>query len=75
MTQFHLQWLLDGFPLVSASTDILLPSLELCSRYSLSHWDSLLLAACLEAGVETLDSEDLQDGANYGGVRVVNPFA
>ena len=75
MTQFHLQWLLDGFPLVSASTDILLQSLELCSRYSLSHWDSLLLAACLEAGVETLYSEDLQDGANYGDVRVVNPFA
>ena len=42
---------------------------------SLSHWDSLLLAACLEAGVETLYSEDLQDGANYDSVRVVNPFA
>lgn len=44
-------------------------------RYSLSHWDSLLIAACQEAGVTCLYSEDMQDGADYDGVKVVNPFA
>ena len=43
-------------------------------RYSLSHWDSLLVAACLEAGVTCLYSEDMQHGADYDGVNIVNPF-
>jgi predicted nucleic acid-binding protein len=43
-------------------------------RYSLSHWDSLLIAACLEAGVTRLYSEDMQHGADYDGVNIVNPF-
>lgn len=43
--------------------------------YSLSHWDSLLLAACATAGVDTLYSEDMDDGMTYDTVKVVNPFA
>ena len=34
-------------------------SLDLSSQYSLSHWDSMLLAACIESGVQTLYTEDL----------------
>ena len=49
-------------------------ALDLNARYSLSHWDSLLVAACIEAGVKTLYSEDMADGADYDGVRIVNPF-
>ena len=75
VTQDHLGRLLDSFSISPASPAILSHSLELSSRYSLSHWDSLLLAACIEAGVETLYSEDMQDGMTYDGVRVVNPFA
>ena len=41
----------------------------------LGYWDALLLAACDRAGIDILFSEDLQDGFNFGGVRVVNPFA
>lgn len=44
-------------------------------HYSLSHWDSLLIAACQEAGVTRLYSEDMQNGADYDGVIIVNPFA
>jgi predicted nucleic acid-binding protein len=50
-------------------------SFELRSRFSLSHWDSMLLAACKEAGVTTLFSEDLDPGTDYDGLSVVNPFA
>lgn len=49
-------------------------SFTLRSRYSLSHWDSLLIAACQDAGVTRLYSEDMQHGADYDGVTVVNPF-
>jgi predicted nucleic acid-binding protein len=35
----------------------------------------MLLAACSEAGVRTLYSEDLGEGVKYDSVTVVNPFA
>jgi predicted nucleic acid-binding protein len=50
-------------------------SFELRSHFSLSHWDSMLLAACKETGVTTLYSEDLDPGTDYDGLTVVNPFA
>jgi predicted nucleic acid-binding protein len=40
-----------------------------------SFYDSLVVAAALEAGCSTLFSEDLQHGRNVQGVAVVNPFA
>jgi len=50
-------------------------AMQLHSRYSLSHWDSLLIAACQEAGVTCLYSEDMQHCADYDGVKIINPFA
>lgn len=50
-------------------------SLELPSRYSLSQWDGMLLATCIEAGVRTLYTEDLAPDTQYDSVAVVNPFA
>ena len=38
------------------------------------YWDALLLAACSRAGVEALLTEDMQHGAEFAGVRIVNPF-
>jgi predicted nucleic acid-binding protein len=49
-------------------------SFDLRSRFSLSHWDSMLLAACKEAGVTTLFSEDMDSGTDYDGLTIVNPF-
>lgn len=68
-----LDWL-DVFPLFLPTQGIIKHSLALTSRYSLSHWDSMLLAACIEAGVETLYSEDLDAETKYDSVRVINPF-
>ncbi len=50
-------------------------SFDLRSPFSLSHWDAMLLAACKEAGVTTLYSEDMGAGTDYDGLAVVNPFA
>lgn len=44
-------------------------------RFGLSFWDSLVVAAALRAGCERLLTEDLQDGQDYGGVVVCDPFA
>ena len=71
----YLNRALAMFPLVLPKRSMLGLSLDLHSRYSLSHWDSMLLAACIEAGVETLYSEDLGAGTSYDTVTVINPFA
>ena len=66
---------LTGFPIALPTTNIIPLSLSLSSRYSLSHWDSMLIAACVEAGVDRLYSEDLDDGMTYDSVTIANPFA
>jgi len=43
-------------------------------RYGLSWWDGLIVAAAQAQGCSLLLSEDLQDGAAYGGVTVRSPF-
>jgi len=37
-------------------------------------WDALILAACVEAGVETFYSEDLPGFDDFEGLQIVNPF-
>jgi predicted nucleic acid-binding protein len=39
-----------------------------------SFYDSLILAAALEAGCTTLYSEDMQHGQTIASIRIVNPF-
>jgi predicted nucleic acid-binding protein len=34
----------------------------------------LILAAALEAGCDTLYTEDMQAGQNIGSLRILNPF-
>src|SRR5688500_14453490 len=72
-TQF--QTFFAMFPLVIPSAAAFVTYFDLHSRFSLSHWDAMLLAACKEAGVTTLYSEDLAAGTDYDGLTVANPFA
>jgi len=44
------------------------------SRYGLSWWDSLIVAAAEATGCSVILSEDLAHGAQYFGVTVENPF-
>jgi predicted nucleic acid-binding protein len=69
------QEMMQLFALKFPTAHILERGFALHDRYSLSHWDSLLIAACQEAGVTRLYSEDMQHGADYGGVSIINPFA
>ena len=49
-------------------------ALDLSGRYSLSHWDSMLLGACAEAGVDLLYTEDMGAPVTFDGIRLINPF-
>jgi predicted nucleic acid-binding protein len=46
---------------------------NLMSRFRLSHWDSMIIAACLEANVQMLYTEDL-GYSSIDGLGIVNPF-
>lgn len=67
--------LLDTFPLAMPAQAVLERSLDLSGRYSLSHWDSMLIAACLESGIDTLYTEDMDAGTTFDSLQLVNPFA
>ncbi|MEJ2218519.1 MAG: PIN domain-containing protein [Gemmatimonadota bacterium] len=43
-------------------------------RFGLSWWDALVVASALRAESPWLLSEDLQDGQDLFGTRVINPF-
>jgi len=49
-------------------------SLNLQTRNRFSFYDSLIVAAALEAGCKTLYSEDLRHGQQIDGVTITNPF-
>jgi len=54
----------------------LLGASDLRSRYSLSFWDSLIVASALQSGAAILYSEDMQHGLVVDDrLRIVNPFA
>jgi len=48
--------------------------LELQSRYGFSFYDSLIVAAALDAGCTRLYSEDLQHGQRVETLIITNPF-
>ena len=48
--------------------------LDLQTRYKFSFYDSLIVAAALDAGCKTLYSEDLQHGQHIEGIVITNPF-
>jgi predicted nucleic acid-binding protein len=62
------------FPLVLPVEEVLDRSLSYAGRYSLSHWDSMLVAACAEAGATTLYTEDMGAPRTIDSVTLINPF-
>jgi predicted nucleic acid-binding protein len=48
--------------------------LDLQNETRYSFYDSLILSAAIQAGCDILYSEDLQDGQELRGIKIVNPF-
>jgi predicted nucleic acid-binding protein len=62
------------FPVAEATTGVVLAALATRDRFGLSYWDAAILEACRSLGCAVVLSEDLNDGQDYAGVRVENPF-
>lgn len=64
----------DTFPVVGASSEVMLAAADLAVDHQLGIWDAVILATASQADCRLLLSEDMQAGFTWGGVTVVSPF-
>jgi predicted nucleic acid-binding protein len=62
-------------PVVAIDADRVQEAVAGSRFWQLSYWDALIVATARSAGCDRLLTEDLAEGATYGGVRVENPFS
>lgn len=65
---------LRKFPVQENTLELFHAALATCHRYQISYWDAAIVEAARALGCDTILTEDLQDGQDFGGLRVVNPF-
>jgi predicted nucleic acid-binding protein len=59
---------------IATNADVLRSAWGIESRFGVGWWDALILAAAQMSGCRYLLSEDFQDGRDYDGVTVIDPF-
>ncbi|HYE61778.1 MAG TPA: PIN domain-containing protein [Phycisphaerales bacterium] len=67
--------LVERFRLVYPGTGVLARGWDIHLKYQVSYWDAMLLAACADAGVRLLYTQDAQSQPEIDGVTLINPFA
>jgi predicted nucleic acid-binding protein len=68
-------WFHDVFDAVLPLTaDTHSAGLALARDHHLAFYDALIVASAIEAGCNTLFSEDMQHGRVIGGLTIINPF-
>ena len=64
-----------ALPVRPIGVEIHASAVALARSHGFSFHDALIVASALDAGCETLLTEDLQDGRRVNGLTIVNPFA
>jgi predicted nucleic acid-binding protein len=59
---------------IEQTVAVLVTGSSIHSKYPLSFWDSMIVAAAVESSAETLYSEDLNHGQKIESITVVDPF-
>jgi predicted nucleic acid-binding protein len=62
------------WPVVENTLSLLQGGIAEQSRWQLSLWDSMILAAARASGASQLITEDFSHGQDYGGIKAINPF-
>ncbi len=70
----YLDVVLEPLMRVLPSAQLYRRALQLQERWQFAFYDSLIVAAALEAGCKRLLTEDLQHGQKVEGLRIENPF-
>lgn len=69
---FIATWL--RYPVQETTTELMRQAITASARWQISYWDAAVVEAARQLGCSELLTEDLKEGQDYGGVRVVNPF-
>jgi len=62
------------YPVQETTLALVEAALRTTERFQISYWDAAIIEAARALGCREILSEDMGDGRDYGGVRVVNPF-
>jgi predicted nucleic acid-binding protein len=65
---------LSAYNVVQIDARMVFAAITLCQREQASLWDALIVRAAMESGCIRLLSEDLQNGRQFEGTTVENPF-
>lgn len=63
------------FPVQEITTGLVLTAAATRHRFRISYWDAAIIEAARLLRCDLILSEDLNDGQDYDGIRVENPFA
>jgi predicted nucleic acid-binding protein len=63
------------FPVQETTNGVMLAAMSTRQRFGIAYWDAAVIEAARALGCEVVLTEDLNDGQDYAGVRVENPFA
>lgn len=66
---------LSELPVVSTDPQLVKQAIDAGCRFKIAIWDALIIEAARAAGCKSILSEDLQEGQDFNGVTVENPFA
>lgn len=61
-------------PVQELTAELVVAAIATSRRFEISYWDGAIIEAARALGCTTVLTEDLNDGQDYGGVRVENPF-
>ena len=71
---FEVQKLTETFPVYEIKTENVLHAMQISNATQFSYWESLILAMAIHTGCSVLYSEDLSNGQEIEGIKIVNPF-
>jgi len=65
---------LTELPVVNTDPELVQRAIRTARDTGIAIWDAMIVEAARSAGCRRVLSEDLQDGRDYGGVVIRNPF-
>ena len=66
---------LSALPVVATDAELVRRAVDSARRFKVAIWDAMIIESARTGGCQRILSEDLQDGQDFDGVVVVNPFS
>jgi predicted nucleic acid-binding protein len=66
---------MDIYIIPATSPSDYIEAAEICEAHKLQYFDALILTVARRAGATMLLSEDMHDGLDVDGLKIINPFA